>query len=229
MKLYHGTSAAVARRALFGGVEPRGDRKSTWSVASAKDRVYLTDSYALYFAANASGEEDWGIVEIDTTKLYTGNLCPNEDFLEQATREQPNSGCPKGLRTMIQRTKWFRKHSHKGYQKFWEDSLKHLGNCAHLGAIDYRAVTRVAIYDPDTNPYITMRALDPTITLMNYKIVGDTYRALTAWIFDETVTAEELLGKSLTEISPPWVKEQLENAREEIKKRSGIQLIERTQ
>ncbi|MGW8177299.1 MAG: hypothetical protein ACWGQW_00660, partial [bacterium] len=63
MKLYHGTSARVARKAGQQGLKPRGKRKSNWDVPSRSDLVYLTLAYAAYFAAVASKpKEKWGIV-----------------------------------------------------------------------------------------------------------------------------------------------------------------------
>lgn len=89
MKLYHGTTEAVARKALTEGLVPRGALgiESTWDVESHPECIYLTNAYAGYFAANATELGDrWGIVEIDSEALCERYLLPDEDFLEQATR-----------------------------------------------------------------------------------------------------------------------------------------------
>lgn len=182
--LYHGTSERVARLSLSEGLIPRGSRKGNWNhtVASGKDRVYLTDAYAPYFAnAATSGEEDeshaWGIVRLETSLLDTGSLLPDEDFLEQAGRGRDGV-----TGTMAQRT---RKHRTRARRlgPLWSESLRGLGTCAHMGRIPAEAVSAIALFRPASNPYVASMALDPSIVLLNYAIMGSRYRALTQWFF----------------------------------------------
>jgi len=147
MLLYNGTNEATARKSLTGGLLPRlfTNRKSNWSrCPSRKDAVYLTAAYAAYFAASSSNSGKWGIVEIDTNKLEQFRFLPDEDFLEQVTRNQ-NGPWPKT--DMVKRTRWFRKNLEK-YSHHWTDSINGIGNCAYLGTIPSIAITRVAIFDP---------------------------------------------------------------------------------
>ena len=199
MKLYHGTSGRVARRALTEGLLPRSKTGSegNWehSCPSNPDLVYLTSAYAPYFAMTASEPgELWGIVEVDTDLLADYDMLPDEDFLEQASRQQelPEEW---GLNdsSMEDRTRWFREHLCQ-FQHLWEQSIEHLGNCAHEGGISPKAITRIALYDSKTNPSLSMMAMDPAICLMNYRFCGDKYRALCRWMMGEDVSPALFLG-----------------------------------
>jgi hypothetical protein len=195
LKLYHGTIAEVARKALTEGLKPRGildmNGDGNWqhTVESNPECVYLTDTYAAYFAMNAcKGDEHWGIVEIDVDLLDDPNLLPDEDWLEQGTRGDPDWDYIEG--GMVERTRWFRDHAYL-FQHLWEDSVKSMGNCCHRGIIIPQAITRVAIYDPKSNLGISMIAMDPSITPLNHFICGRKYRALTAWLMGDDVDVME--------------------------------------
>lgn len=187
MKLYHGTSARVARKAGQQGLKPRGKRKSNWDVPSRSDLVYLTLAYAAYFAAAASkSKERWGIVEVDVEPI---NLLPDEDFLEQATRDR--SLCP--LTDMNERTAWFRERL-EGFWHHAEDSLDALGNAAHPGKIPPSAITRVVLFDASKAPFLATMALDPSISILNYRFMSGKYVALTRALMGYNVEASELAG-----------------------------------
>jgi len=194
VKLYHGTTEKVARRALEVGLQPREEQEGNWkhTVEGGADRVYLTNSYAGYFAGCAAQEgERWGIVEVDVEALDELWLVPDEDFLEQASRGDVNG--PPG--SMIERTVWFRDHI-KVFQGHWKLSLELLGNCAYMDEIPPEAISKVAIYNPSGDNPMGWMAMDPVICLMNYKICGEKYRALTRWFVGELVEPEVLFGYS---------------------------------
>lgn len=179
MKLYHGTSEAVARAALTDGLLPREESgiESLWEECpSREDLVYLTVAYAGYFAAHAGGGGRWGIVEVDTDLLPEGEdlLVPDED------------------EGMAERTRWFRDRLGM-FAHLWMKSVEGLGNCAHEGAIPPEAITRVTLFEPVDNHFVGMTALDPFISLMNYRFCGRKYRALTRWLAGHEVTATEVL------------------------------------
>lgn len=96
MRLYHGTTEAVARAALAQGLAPRSltQAKGNWDKhPSNPHAVYLTTAYAGYFAACASDDGNkWGLVEIETDLLDVARLVPDEDWLEQVSRTQAISG-----------------------------------------------------------------------------------------------------------------------------------------
>ena len=199
MRLYHGTSAIVARKALDEGLLPRCETEveSHWTECPSRDDlVYLTTAYAGYFAVQATKELDkWGIVEIDTDLLpeFAEYLVPDEDWLEQATRSAHDLPPEYEALDMIERTAYWRERLHT-LTDLWEDSVKGLGNCAHLGPIPTYSITRVSIFDPRSNPGIALIALDPTISILNYQIIGGKYRAMLRWLMGEDVTPKELIG-----------------------------------
>ena len=236
MKLYHGTTEAVARLAFERGLSPRGDTgvKSTWEDnPSREDMVYLSRGYAPYFAACATKDmEKWGIVEVDTDLMEEPLLHPVEDFLEQATRDDRGDLCDTSW-GMQQRTEWYRDHIEQ-FQHCWKLSVKNLGNCAYLGQIVPSEVTRVAIYDPKSNPSMTMMALDPMISIMNWSILGGTkYSALTDWFFGMGLQPGHFEPMLFSKM-PPGAEEffaSIEPMRKALEvaiaSRSGVELLER--
>lgn len=184
--LYHGTSGTVARLSLTEGLRPRGNKKSNWHMASGKDRVYLTDAYAPYFASQASQNDDvWGIIKVSTSLLDIQSLVPDEDWLEQVGRGKDGI-----TGSMAQRTRSYRGKAQR-FAHHWPDSLRGLGTCAHLGRIPAEAIAAISLFSFKSNPYVGTMACDPSITLMNYTFMAPKYRALTRWFF-EPVSAEEL-------------------------------------
>jgi hypothetical protein len=177
MKLFHGTSAVVARQAKIEGLKPRGDRDGNWDECpSRSDLVYLTTAYAPYFAFCTKDADEFGIVEVDADLLDETLLLPDEDFMEQATRGQFEG-------SMEERTMMFRDNLEE-FAGFWKRSIDGLGNCAYKGDIPPDAITNVAVFSRDIPPEIGMSVLDPSISIMNYQICGSKYRAITEWFFD---------------------------------------------
>ena len=215
MKLYHGTSERIAKLALKDGLLPRSMSGvvSHWEDnPSSESHIYLSTAYAAYFAMIATDSEQdgrWAILEIDTDKLPDGGayLVPDEDFLEQVSRGQDLSEVAEALGgdteawsgSMEERTKWFRENL-DAFAHLWEDSVERLGNCAHEGLIPPEAITRVSYVESSKNHLVTM-ALDPCITLMNYAICGNKYRALTRWLMGYEVVATDFLYGGALQLS----------------------------
>ena len=174
MKLYHGTSSSYLKKILREGLKPRGKRKGNWGpMASIPEAVYLTNAYAIHFArCCAVGRGRYCIVEIDVEKADFWNFIPDEDFLEQALRDNPEYA-PFMRETLEERTAWCREAVQDRFSHIWEVSLESLGNCAHLGPIAPEAITKIALIKHDHPLSLNC---DPTITLMNYKIMGPWYR-----------------------------------------------------
>jgi hypothetical protein len=230
MKLYHGTTETVARLALTEGLCPRSETgaDSRWEAhPSSGEHVYLTETYAGYFAMSATeGDERWGIVEVETDLLDHGDLCPDEDFLEQVSRAQtwPAGRFYDGIRacsSMEERTAWFRENL-QGFAHLWEESLNHLGNVAHHGCIPVEAITRVSVYDPRSNGTVSMAAADPCIMPLNHQICGDKYRALTRWLAGYPVDPAALMGWTW-QVLPEHQKQAAVEAYNDV---SGITLLE---
>lgn len=190
MKLYHGTSERKLPSILQQGIKPRHKGAGNWchSIESNPDFTYLTNAYALYFAGNAvKGGERLAVIEVDADRLDPLRLAPDEDWLEQATRGQDRPGAlAPADKPMKYRTRWYRRRLKNvlgtGY---WQQSLNGLGTCNHYGTIPVVALTRVALVEFDTYMRLLLEGgLDPSISLMNYKIVGQKYRNASAWLFD---------------------------------------------
>lgn len=159
MLLYHGTTEAVAKAALIEGLLPRckSGVMSRWTEhPSSPDHVYLTETYAGYFAMQAAKEGGrWGLVEVDVDRLPLSCLVPDEDFLEQCSRGQtwPDDETFAGIRAardITERTAWFRENLYR-FSGMWPKSIEMLGNCAVEGGVPTSAVTRVALFDPKLN------------------------------------------------------------------------------
>ena len=110
-------------------------------------------------------------VEVDTKSLY-----PDEDFMEQITRNDivwqqyfNSVGCE----DMTARTEFFRDNISE-FQDNYINSLEHLGNACYLGEIKPESIKRYSVLDDSK----VWEHSDPTITLMNYKILGSKYRKL---------------------------------------------------
>ncbi len=190
--LYHGTAESAVDCILADGITPRrGNRPSTWGkVPSAPDRVYLAEGYAPYYAsAAAEDEERHALVEVCTAKLDEHLLRPDEDFIAQALKQQ-NPECrdlswAELNHLVLTMGKW---------DDYWRESLQALGTCAYAGVIPAKAITRIALYQPTDNPQMAMAALDPSISVLNWKLCAGKYRLLTRWYIGDEVTIDDWLG-----------------------------------
>lgn len=228
MLLYHGTSERHLSSILASGLRPRGRADGNWDanhVPSNPECVYLTDTYAPFFALNAAEDgERWAIIEVDSDRLNERNMRPDEDFLEQATRgiewrEELLSGC-----SLAEATAAFRCVLHR-YADMWRLSAEKMGTCAHHGAVPPEAVTRVALFDPRSNPYLAMAWSDPAISILNHMCCSSKYKALTRWmfepvervlLFDVDPIAAAVLGEGAALLAiPPQV----------LAERSGLEVI----
>lgn len=211
MKLYHGTTGAVARASLTEGLKCRAltGVDSNWEQnPSAADRVYLTSVYAPYFAmcaqTDAIHDQEWGLIEVDTGKLNGWYLVPDEDYLEQVTRVMPVDGhqefygrLDKTARHALlrgdvkARTAWFRANV-KHFGHMWTNSLAELGTCAILGSVPVEAITRVSLVRPiNENASLVWCASDPHISLLNFSLMHDKYAVLTRWFMGYSVSMAE--------------------------------------
>ena len=239
MRLFHGTNEQAARSAAGDGLLTRSalEIESNWDMPSREDLVYLTRGYAPYFAANASDAgSKWGLVEVE---VDPGDLLPDEDFMEQATRgydwtetiaaNPPARGEFEVLlqmRGMVDRTRWFRERL-SWFRHMAEASLEGLGNCAHEWDIDGADVVRVAVFDPKALGTLSMTAMDPTITIINWVICGEKYQALNRWMLGYDVTAEEVFATPAVhgmERSPVQM-EALADLNEKMASHAGVEVI----
>jgi hypothetical protein len=152
-------------------------------MASRPEHVYLTQAYAGHYARHAvehGTSEKLALLRIDTSKLQTCRLYADEDALEQCNRtrdvERGHFGDIKE-RTAFYRDAW----PTLDVAKNWQGSLDLLGNCSHHGPIPPDAITGVALVAPAS---AMCWACDPLISVINYKILGRYYRALSHFPWD---------------------------------------------
>ncbi len=204
MILYHGTSEHIGRCALTEGLLPRRDHKqnTNWehSIESNPDMIYLTQTYAGYFAANAvqiksndknSTKEKWAIIEIDVTHREH-RLYPDEDVLAQAAKEPSTKITGFETMSLIETTRFFRNHLTR-YKSQWRNTLKLMGTVGYKGGLPPNAIKRVAIFDPKENPAIALQLTDPSITPLNHKLMNQKYEILTRWLMGENISAEDMV------------------------------------
>lgn len=185
--VYHGTSEMAARRVLTDGIKPRrtsgtgGNWKHT--VSSNRALVYLTAAYAPYFALSAVDVgKRAAIIEVDLELLDPFRLYPDEDFIEQATRDR-KMGKSDNIKA---RNRYIIKHI-EDFRDNWRLSLDKMGNVCHKGVVPVSAITRVVAFDYRKNGFLASQMLEPTITLLNYRICGEKYRALTRYFMGEEI------------------------------------------
>jgi hypothetical protein len=239
MKLYHGTTGEVVRRILREGIKPRNFTRTpgNWeqTVGSNANIVYMTKAYAPYFAYCAQPEglktikQEWGVVEVETDLLDKHSMLPDEDYLEQATRDF--QGLPEWMLReldgldMKARTEWFRDRL-VAFQKLYLSSLLGIGAACYLGVVPPEAITRATIFHPsEENRVVVTAALDPCITIMNYRIVGEKYRALTRWFIGERLTLEEFFAPTWEHVGEHISEEALLEIRRVLQFHPGLEVI----
>jgi hypothetical protein len=60
-----------------------------------------------------------------------------------------------------------------------------------MGIIPQKAITRIAVVDISKCGEMCAEALEPIISIMNYRICGPQFRLLTKWFMGEPVSVEE--------------------------------------
>lgn len=231
MKLYHGSHANALSKIKVNGIQPRALSKgrNNWdhTVTSNRNAVYLTDAYPWHFAHAAARDKEHGLIlEIDRDRLLPWQLCPDEDFMEQATRkiEQPNFA-PTDW-SMKKRTLHYRKIAQ--YNASLADvSLEHMGTAAYYGTISWSAVTRYVLIDWNKlSPTLFMMAVDSMVSIMNYRVLQHRHRAFTRWFFEEDVAADDLIGLG-PDVTLPYMKERNEHFAKAIANREGLTVVDK--
>ena len=177
--LYHGTSAKAVKKIIEDQeLKPRAGRKSIWDgeFPSAKDRVYLTSCYPMFFAASAhyKTKSEPMILEIKIPKNDQEFLMPDEDPLGQL-ENIPKKHKTYGM-SFKQRTKWWKNNAPR-YPHLWRDSLRLLGTCAYYGSISLISQTGgdFGISRIIEMPENYLYEFDPSISLANHQTLGHNY------------------------------------------------------
>lgn len=172
MILYHGTSVEAALQISKSGFKT--GKKYNWHVKSSKGFVFLSLAYAPFFAqmAKSKNNKERALIKcfVEETDLF-----PDDDFVMFA------------LGKPIYTEKDLKDNSIWLYKDHYKESLKFLGNaCALPPAIRVLGVASFSIKK-------LLYVCDPTITPINYQIMGDYYKKLTEWI-SEGNKPEEFKG-----------------------------------
>ncbi len=106
-----------------------------------------------------------------------------------------------------------------GYQQYWENSLKGLGNCCHYGVIPIEAITRYCVVDWDKRPELVYNYTDHSLSVEHYYLRGAFYKDVVKWFFGdrELLPADMLeagLNQEIDEI-PEMLKELYEMKKEQ--------------
>ena len=175
MKIYHGTHYKNLNTILKSGLTPRKDKEGNWEkYPSHSQMIYLSLAYPFYFALSAGEKISKGVViEIDTEQLDENNFYPDEDFVFQKLEQQGQEGAE---HTDI-------KENIESYQEYWEMSLNCFGGFCYKGTIPPSAFTKYCIVDFKQRKKLSFEMLQPIISLLNYKLRGDTYEGLVKWCF----------------------------------------------
>ena len=160
MKLYHGTTVESARRIKREGFKYGVKYNWAGKIKSKKGYIYLSLAYAPFYAMAAkSSSSKRAIVKVEVNKK---NLYPDEDFLFFTSIGM-------GVRDP--------KFDLSQYKRMADMSLRYLGNVCALP----KDIKVVGVREFDAKRLFLV--CDPTITPINYQIMGRYYRKLTEWIF----------------------------------------------
>lgn len=182
--LYHGTSTKHLPDIILNGIKPRGKRQGVWEekgCPSREDMVYLTNSYAPFFAQQSCLYEDGEYIDKPVVleiclsdKQCDKRLYPDEDYLEQLARDNPEGLHPEYFDLDLEnKTKFFRERL-EHYKVMWSHSLNGLGNVAYKGIVLPKFIKRYSILDEDR----ILEYSDPVISILNQRVLGNRYQKI---------------------------------------------------
>jgi hypothetical protein len=205
LSLYWGTTERIAKQA------------PVVSMHAAEMPVYLSDVYPglLAFYASTADTDRFGILEIDTSVLDASNFLPSEWYLEQISRQRGKTN-----KEQQKKRELYRRNLEK-YKAKWKDALQKIGVLVYDGYIPRKAIRKITIYDPASNPVITEAMISARISLSDYKKSFARYRALTRWLTGESVTVEDWLGDSYLDTP----KEEREALTEQLQNKAGLDIF----
>jgi len=194
LKLYHGTTEAIAKFAPVKGLQlyevPPFDNGAPRSVcASSADGICLTSVYPGFLAFDtASHRERWGLIEIDVASLSQDLFMPYEGFLIERSKAQINTESER-INRLIQLRSNLSQHKRK-----WKESLEGYGICVYAAPIPANAITKVTIYDPQSNWMITKAILNTNLGGKLRKSCSERNKMLTRWLLGENIPGAEWMA-----------------------------------
>lgn len=191
MIITHGTSARHLDSIVKNGLLPRGEDAGNWTEhPSIPGHVYLTSNYGLYFAQCSLGEDehDGLLVELDETRLDKSRLYADEDAIAQVQHHMGILDVSLSLEELTRAAREDIEYYH-GRNIDGEWSMEALGTCSHRGPIPVSAVKSIVLVKNVLATCVFELGSDPTITIMNHKILGGFYQALTEWVLGDRLLA----------------------------------------
>lgn len=161
MELYHGTTAANARKIKINGFQ---DLKKNWEVQSKNGFVYLSTAYAPFYAMSSCKREyKLALIKIEVDK---DSLFPDDDFVMLALGKK--------MYTQAE----LDKIELEDYSHLSDKSLEYMGNAAAYP----KDCEIIGMREFDGKNLITK--CDPIISPMNYMLMGNYYKRLTKWLYE---------------------------------------------
>lgn len=166
MKVYHGTTIEVARKALTEGLQPTSKTgvTSRWKKnPSCPERVYVTTCFAPYFAAisiTKSESQQPAVIEIELSDIPRGLYYPDEDFLAYEVFHAPIFGD-----AAITEAK---RHLDR-YKNYWRLSLASTHTMSIKGIIEPKCISRIATWNPNLNPQLTIDLMKNDLVIKKQK------------------------------------------------------------
>ncbi len=181
----------------------------------------MTSAYPFYFAVAATENlktERVAVFEIDVPDDMLARLYPDEDFIAQIQTVRPGE-------SLLKNTE---KVELDLYQQSWKLSLEHLGNVSHKGSISPRHISRLVLIDAAERGDLLMNFGDPTISLLNFRIMRGYYEAFVSWLFGDRRTLPGMLGMDLEQMDEQGghFRERANFIREMSRDRHGIEVRE---
>lgn len=194
MILYHGTSTALLDEILKKGLI--ANRYDNWehTSSSKKGFIYLTSTYATYFAmvcvSNLGG--DPVVIEVDVSKKC---LYPDEDFFACALNNVTERVIGESSQERIIRLA--KETDINELKDYWKGSLDTIGNVAHKGNIK---PSRIKRYCEFTDKRLQYNSMDASISMLNFKLCGNWYRQAIKAAFGD-ITLEEFWQVPSTDLT----------------------------
>jgi hypothetical protein len=188
--LHHGTTSRYLKSILRHGLRPRGSKRSTFRhfVESCREVVYLTDYASIFYAMNATGPSSrWCIVEVETDRLDAAPFVPDEDYLTCAR-------FPDRKMSDDEYKWWLEYHRDRlrEYSQYWRDSLKENGTCGYYGTVPPEAITRVALFDPHSCPWLGALAHGAVPVLADTDWKREKFTPVTRFVFGDVSRSHEV-------------------------------------
>lgn len=194
VKLYHGTTALMAKNACVKGLSPydlkilNGVPNNIFNPNSAG--ISLTSLYPGLMSFDVCNDrEKWGIMEIDMQNLLPECFLPHESFLLEKTKVTSEDDKNKKLDQL--------RLSLSGNRRRWKESLDDFGVCLYEKDIPLSAITKVAIYDPFSNPTMTKAMINISVNSKINKANVHRQEMVIRWLMGENITPEKWLGSDV--------------------------------